>query len=241
MNRKIITTICIIGILIGVIKIYYAIGNNIYNKKMEKIKEYENRNLYVNSPIEQKTLEKEGYSKYYFVSGNKEGETVVFLHPSVGDHRCFDRQIDYFSQKFRVITVDMLGHGLSRIGKSKDKISSTPVHVAEILAREGIEKAHVAGVSLGSLLAQDFALKYPGKTLSLTALGGYNINREQKEVAKAQKGEIFKWLFKMIFSMYAFRRYAASTTAIAPVAQTYTCKRHYCRSYLGGGRKTERR
>jgi pimeloyl-ACP methyl ester carboxylesterase len=75
------------------------------------------------------------------------------------------------------------------------------------------------GVSLGSLLAQDFALKYPEKTLSLTVLGGYNVNREQKEVAKAQQGELLKWLFKMIFSMYAFRRYAASTTAINPAAQ----------------------
>jgi pimeloyl-ACP methyl ester carboxylesterase len=210
-----IITVCIIGILIGISKIYYAIGNHLYNKKMEKIRESE----CVSSPIEQKTLEKEGYSIYYFVSGNEEKETILFLHPAFGDHRCFDGQIDYFSQKFRIITVDMLGHGLSRVGKSKDKIASTPVHLAEILAKEGIEKTHIAGVSLGSLLAQDFALKYPEKTLSLTVLGSYNINREQKEVAKAQRGEMFKWLFKMIFSMDAFRRYAASTTTIAPAAQ----------------------
>ncbi len=37
---------------------------------------------------------------------------------------------------------------------------------------ENIEKANLVGVSLGSLLVQDFALKYPEKTLSLTALGG---------------------------------------------------------------------
>jgi pimeloyl-ACP methyl ester carboxylesterase len=201
---------------------------------MEEIKESENRSLCVNCPVEQKTLEKEGYSIYYFVSGNEERETIVFLHPAFGDHRCFDGQVDCFSQKFRVITIDMLGHGLSRTGKSKDKISSTPVHVAEILARERIEKAHVAGVSLGSLLAQDFALKYPEKMLSLTVLGGYNINREQKEVAKAQRGEIFKWLFKMIFSMDAFRKYAASTTAIDPAAQArfYESSRSFTRKSL---------
>jgi pimeloyl-ACP methyl ester carboxylesterase len=55
-------------------------------------------------------------------------------------------------------------------------------------------------------------LKYPEKVLSLTGLGGYNINREQKEIAKAQRKEISKWLFKMIFSMKSFRRYAASVT-----------------------------
>ncbi|MDR1347166.1 MAG: alpha/beta hydrolase [Prevotellaceae bacterium] len=186
---------------------------------MEKIKESEKQNLYVNSPVEQRVLEKNGYSIYYFVSGSEEGETIVFLHPAFGDHQCFDGQIDYFSRKFRVITVDMLGHGLSRVGKSKDKIASTAIHVAEILDKESIEKAHLIGVSLGSLLAQDFALKYPEKTRSLTVLGGYNINKEQKEVAKAQRGEMFRWLSKVIFSMDAFRRYAASTTAIVPAAQ----------------------
>jgi pimeloyl-ACP methyl ester carboxylesterase len=216
-RRIFIATVCTIAVLIGIAKVYFTIENHIYNEKMKMINE--NRNSCVNSPVEQKMLEKEGYSIYYFVSGNEEGETIVFLHPAFGDHRCFDGQMDYFSQKFRVITVDMLGHGLSRVGKSKDKIASTPVHVAEILGREGIEKVHVAGVSLGSLLAQDFALKYPEKMLSLTVLGGYNINKEQKEVVKAQRGEMFKWLFKMIFSMDAFRRYAAFTTAIDPMAQ----------------------
>ncbi|MDR1342260.1 MAG: alpha/beta hydrolase [Prevotellaceae bacterium] len=214
-----IVAVCIVGALTGITKTYYAIGNRIYSKKMEKIKEPENRSLCVSSSTEQKTLEKEGYSIYYFVSGNEEREAIIFLHPAFGDHRCFDGQVDYFSQKFRVITVDMLGHGLSQVGKSKDKIASTSVHVAEILDLEGIEEAHIAGVSLGSLLAQDFALKYPEKTLSLTVLGGYSINKKQKQIAKAQRSELFKWLFKMIFSMDAFRRYAASTTAIDPTAQ----------------------
>jgi pimeloyl-ACP methyl ester carboxylesterase len=201
---------------------------------MKKLRESETRDSRVNALVERKTLEQEGYSIYYFTSGNREGETIVFLHPAFGDHRCFDGQVDYFSRAFRVITVDMLGHGLSRAGKSGDKISSTPARVAEILAREGVEKAHVAGVSLGSLLAQDFALKYPGKTLSLTILGGYNINREQPEVAKAQRGEMFKWLFKMIFSMDAFRRYAASTTAVTPAARArfYESARSFTRKSL---------
>jgi pimeloyl-ACP methyl ester carboxylesterase len=178
-------------------------------------------NFSIETRIEQKTLEREGYSVHYFVSGNQEGASIVFLHPAFGDHRCFDKQIDCFSQEFRVITMDMLGHGLTGVGKSKDKISSTPVHVAEILALEGIEKTHIVGVSLGSLLAQDFALKYPEKTLSLTALGGYNINKEQKEIAKSQRSEIFKWLFKMIFSMDAFRKYTASATLVEPTEQAH--------------------
>ena len=231
-KRKIF--IVIIGVtilLIGTIKVYYFIGNYNYYKEMEKLQNSE-QHFKISTAIENKTLEKDGYSVHYFVSGKIDGETIVFLHPAFGDHKCFDKQIDYFSKDYQVITIDMLGHGLTGVGKSKDKITSTTTHIAEILSLENIEKVHAVGVSLGSLLAQDFALKYPEKMLSLTVLGGYNINREQKEVAKSQQREMFKWLLKMIFSMDAFRRYTASVTVIDKVEQIrfYESAKRFTRS-----------
>jgi pimeloyl-ACP methyl ester carboxylesterase len=186
---------------------------------IEPLKESGKMNSKVENLTEHKILHINGNSIHYFVSGNKDGETILFLHSAFGDHRCFDKQIDFFSQNYCVITIDMIGHGLTGVGKSKDKITATTTHVAEILKAENRETAHIAGVSLGSLLAQDFALKYPCKVLSLTGLGGYNINREQKEIAKAQRKEISKWLFKMIFSMNAFCRYVASVTLCDTVEQ----------------------
>ena len=188
-------------------------------------------NFSVKSEIEHKVLDRERTKIHYFVSGKNNSEVIIFLHSAFGDHRCFDNQIDFFSPKFRVITIDMLGHGLSVVGKSKDKISSTTEHIAEILKLENVEKTHLAGVSLGSLLAQDFAIKYPEKILSLTALGGYSINKEQKEVAKLQRSEMFKWLFKMIFSMDAFRRYVANTSVLndSEQARFYESTKHFTR------------
>ena len=43
-----------------------------------------------------KVVENNGNTIHYFLSRNNGGETIVFLHPAFGDHRCFDRQIDYF-------------------------------------------------------------------------------------------------------------------------------------------------
>lgn len=169
--------------------------------------------------MEHKTIENNGNTVHYYLSGKESRETIVFLHPAFGDHRCFDKQIDFFSRDYQVITLDMLGHGLTGVGKSKDKLTATVTHIAEILKVENKDKLHIIGVSAGALLAQDFALKYPEKILSLTALGGYNINKEQKEIAKAQGKEVCKWLFKMIFSMDAFRRYVGKVSAINPAEQ----------------------
>jgi pimeloyl-ACP methyl ester carboxylesterase len=191
-------------------------------------------NFQIKRMVEHKTIENNGNTIHYFVSGNKEGETIVFLHPAFGDHKCFDKQVDFFSSNYRVITIDMLGHGLTGVGKSKDKIIATAVHISEILSAENRDKTHLVGVSLGALLAQDFALKYPEKILSLTGLGGYSINKEQKEIAKAQRSEMSKWLFKMIFSMNAFRRYVASVTVLDPAEQAlfYESARLFTRKSL---------
>ena len=210
-----------IGLLFGYPKAYYSIVNRKYDTEMKKLQETGKLNFNIIANIEQKTIEKGGNSIHYFVSGAKTGETIVFVHPAFGDHRCFNKQIDCFSHDFRVITIDMLGHGLTGTGKSGGDISETYIHIDSILAQEKIENAHIVGVSLGSLIAQYFALKYPEKVLSLTVLGGYNINKEQKEVIKAQQKEMFKWLFKMIFSMDAFRRYTSSVTLIDNVEQAH--------------------
>lgn len=178
-----------------------------------------NRDSQPKASIEHKTLKKGNYSIHYFVSGNENTETIVFLHPAFGDHRCFDKQVDYFSPTFKVITLDMPGHGLTGISHSNEKLTDTPMHILEILQTENCEKVHIVGVSVGSLLAQSFALQYPEKTLSLTVLGGYDINREQKGIMKAQQKEILKWIFKMIFSMDAFRKHVATTAVINKTEQ----------------------
>jgi pimeloyl-ACP methyl ester carboxylesterase len=170
--------------------------------------------------MEHKTIEKEGYSIHYFVSGDKSKETIVFLHAAYSNHQCFDKQIDFFSRNYHLIAVDLLGHGLSQIQKSKDKIDKSAEHIKEILQSENIEEAHVVGVSMGSLIAQHFAFQYPNKVLSLSTLGGYSIHKENKEINQAQRKSIFGVLIKMIFSMDAFRKYVATVSAAEKESQT---------------------
>ena len=163
-------------------------------------------NIQIESSIEQKTLKMDDYEIHYFVSGKENNDLIVFLHPAFADHRVFDQQIDFFSKDHRVITIDLIGHGLSKAKNSRDKIDASAKHIEKILAVEGFDKAHLVGVSMGSLIAQYFALNYPEKTQSLTALGSYNINKENKEVAKAQRFVNIKLVIRAVFSMKSFRK-----------------------------------
>jgi len=195
----------------------------------------------IESLIEQKELKQNGYSVFYYATGDKEKELIVFLHPAFADHRCFDKQIDYFAKEFRVVTIDMLGHGLSTVEKAKDKIDHTIHHIDTILKNEGYSKAHLVGVSMGTLIAQYYALHYPDKVQSMTILGGYDINANNKEISRAQRTENIKWIFKALFSMNSFRRYVSSVSVSRPseqarfyeMASLFTRKSFVCMSGLG--------
>lgn len=207
---------------IAVAKLYFEIDHYIFYSALEKMSLIESTTSISSLAVEEKKLQQEGYSIYYYPSGNKEQELLIFLHPAIGDHRCFDSQLKAFSQHYRVITVDLLGHGKSQAGKSKDKIDASARHLKEIMEREGYENASLVGVSLGALVAQDFASKYPERIKALVAVGGYDIHASEKELSAARRAQsktIFHMLSRAMFSMKAFRKYIALNTVDSPEQQ----------------------
>lgn len=196
-----------------------SIQNYLYLLKHNEMKSSGKLHFPIQAAVAHELLQKDGYNIHYFTSGPRDKELLLFLHPAFADHRCFDRQIDFFSEKYRVISIDLLGHGLSQPENTKDKIDASIEHIEEIMEKEGFVKAHIVGVSMGSLLAQYFALQHPDQVSSLTVLGGYNIHEEHKKVISAQRREMLKWAFKAIFSMNSFRRYGATSSASNPEEQ----------------------
>ncbi len=166
------------------------------------------------SIVEHKTILSEGNIIHYYTSGEQEKPAVLFLHPAFSDHTCFYRQVDFFAREFRVITI-----GASKVSNPKQKIDSSIEHIREVMRAEDIDAMHLVGVSMGSLIAQYFALLHSDKTLSLTCLGGYTINRVDKDMAKSQRKEMLGWMVRVIFSMDAFRRHVGSVSVVKKAEQ----------------------
>ena len=198
--------------------------NAVYDNKIKQMVDNNELTVQIESSIEHKTLNMDGYEIHYNVSGMENNDLIVFLHPAFSDHRAFDQQIDYFSKDYRVITIDLIGHGLSKANKSNDKIDTSSEHIRKILEFEGCDIVNLVGVSMGSLIAQYFALQYPYKVKSLTALGGYDINKENKEVEKVQRASNLGLIFRAAFSMKSFRKKTAEITCITKKDKLYFTK-----------------
>lgn len=164
--------------------------------------------------LQEKQLQKDKYSLHYYTQGDPAKEAIVFIHPAYGDHTCFHHQTDAFAENYHVISLDMLGHGRSQVNGANVTIEKTADLVAEIIARESHTQAHLVGVSLGALMAQYIADKYPQQVKSVTVTGGYSIFGDNSAITKAQNSEIIKAFFLILFNMDGFRRYVVKNTNV---------------------------
>src|ERR1700716_490230 len=90
-----------------------------------------------------------------------DGPPLVLLHCLGVDHHFGDFATE-LSGGFTLLRYDLPGHGASAVPAAPYGIAALSAQLAEILAAHKITRAHVAGISLGGLIAQHFAATHPG-------------------------------------------------------------------------------
>lgn len=84
------------------------------------------------------------------------GSPLVLLHCLGVDHRFWDFTSS-LDDAFERIRYDLPGHGTTPVPPDPYTIGELADQLAGVLDRQGIARAHIAGISLGGLVAQHFA------------------------------------------------------------------------------------
>jgi 3-oxoadipate enol-lactonase len=90
-----------------------------------------------------------------------EGIPLVFIHEVATDQRIWQRQRTFFRQRYRAITIDILGHGRVPWPPQEIAIAQAARRVAQLTERLGSGPAFIIGVSMGAAVAMRMAFDTP--------------------------------------------------------------------------------
>ncbi len=104
------------------------------------------------------------------------GEPLLLIMGLGGGSSLWWRQVDFLSSEYRVISYDSRGVGRTDTPDTPYSMDMMVADAAGLLRTLGIGWAHVYGVSMGGMVAQELALRHPGLVSSLvlgaTTCGG---------------------------------------------------------------------
>src|SRR5690242_20281817 len=108
-----------------------------------------------------------GRRLYYDLTGPEEGPVVCITHSLSSDGGSWSEQLPALLQAgFRVLRLDMRGHGGSDPVAGDYTMAALAGDVAAALDMLGIGRVHYIGLSIGGMIGQAFALEHGAKVIS---------------------------------------------------------------------------
>jgi pimeloyl-ACP methyl ester carboxylesterase len=111
-------------------------------------------------------IDVDGLKINYDVQG--EGEPLLLVPYTGADHACYAFQLPAYTEHFTCISVDLPGSGESDKPPGPYSTETYGEQLAGFLGAIGVERAHVAGVSLGGAVATHLAARHPERVRSLS-------------------------------------------------------------------------
>jgi 3-oxoadipate enol-lactonase len=196
-----------------------------------------------------------GTELYYERSG--EGEPLLLIQGMSATHATWGRPfLEDLERSFECIVFDNRGMGLSSRAEARFTIADMAADTAALFDALELESAHVVGISMGGMIAQELALAHPERirtlTLGATYCGGPQgtlMSRDDQQMlgsafAAREREQVYRAMWEINLSpgfrsedsrFAAFAEMAEAFKAPLPVVvqQMRACGRHDTSERLG--------
>lgn len=144
-------------------------------------------------------IQSNGINLYYEIHG--EGQPLLFIHGLGSSARDWEYQVAEFSESYKVITLDLRGHGQSDKPAGPYSMSMFAADTVGLLRGLGIDRAHVVGLSLGGGVAFQLAVDSPSMLKSLTI-----VNSTPELIVRTFKERMTVWQRLVIVKLLGMRK-----------------------------------
>lgn len=111
----------------------------------------------------------------YFINGESNRETILFVHGAGANASQFEKQHQFFSDRYKVVSLSLRGHG----GSPLPSPNVTPNYSLDLLADDIVElidelkldNIHYVGSSAGGVLGYAVCTRLADRFISLTTFG----------------------------------------------------------------------
>jgi len=119
------------------------------------------------------------------------GDPLLLIMGLGASLEAWDRIAPALAKNYRTILFDNRGVGRSDVPPGPYSLETMADDAAAVLDAAGVPSAHVMGISMGGMIAQELALRHPSRVrkliLGCTSCGGREAVRADAEVAAALK------------------------------------------------------
>ncbi|OAJ60352.1 3-oxoadipate enol-lactonase [Paraburkholderia ginsengiterrae] len=109
-----------------------------------------------------------GIETRYVLSNEGGGPWLTFIHQLGGDLSVWDQLAGYFRDRYTVLRYDLRGHGRTAASGASFGVANLSHDLATLLDTLGASSSHLVGMSMGGMIAQQFAMDHPARVNTLT-------------------------------------------------------------------------
>ena len=119
---------------------------------------------------------------FYLFNKKEQSSPIVYIHGVGLTHEIWQPQLDFFKD-YSTLSYDILGHGKSKLEKEQIDFNDFSDQLINLIDELKINKIHLVGFSIGSLIARNFSTKFNNRLKSLILLGSiYKRTSQQQQI-----------------------------------------------------------
>ena len=119
---------------------------------------------------------------FYIHNKKEQSIPIVFIHGVGLTYEIWQPQLNFFKDR-STLSYDILGHGKTPLNKQDISFDDFSDQLINLIDELKIDKIHLIGFSIGSLIARNFAEKFNDRLQSLTLLGSiYKRSEKQQKI-----------------------------------------------------------
>lgn len=118
------------------------------------------------------TISPDGVAIHYQTHGAGT-PALVFVHGWSCDQSHWKEQVSYFSQRYKVVTIDLAGHGASGVNRDDWTMAAFGEDVTTVVAELDLDQVILIGHSMGGPVIVEAAQRMPERIIGLVGVDAF--------------------------------------------------------------------